>query len=178
VTVAERAQELRAAGLGYREIGATLGVSGSKAWKLCNPRGRRSTIERILAHCVEENRGHSTPCLIWTGYRNPKGYGRVSIGGRLVMAHRAVYELLRVEVIPPEQQLDHLCRQPACVNPDHLEPVSNATNARRGFGRLTEDLVREIRRSTERGVDLAARLGVSPQTISHVRTGRTWRGIT
>lgn len=48
------------------------------------------------------------------------------------MAHRAVYEAL-VGPIPPELELDHLCRNPACVNPAHLEPVTRKENVRRGY---------------------------------------------
>lgn len=49
------------------------------------------------------------------------------------MAHRAVYELV-VGPIPDGFHLDHLCRNPRCVNPDHLEPVTCAVNILRGVG--------------------------------------------
>lgn len=55
-------------------------------------------------------------CLLWTGSLNNKGYGK--IGDRY--AHRVTYELARGP-IPAGLELDHLCRTPACVNPDHLE---------------------------------------------------------
>lgn len=59
------------------------------------------------------------------------GYGRVKIGGRSTVAHRAVYELLR-EPVAADRELDHLCRNRRCVNPAHLEPVTGRENQLRG----------------------------------------------
>lgn len=71
-------------------------------------------------------------CWIWTGMRDKEGYGRFAIKRRTYQAHRLVYEAL-VEAIPEGLQLDHLCRNHPCVNPAHLEPVTQLENARRGF---------------------------------------------
>lgn len=72
-------------------------------------------------------------CWEWTASRNIKrgGYGQIKMGGRVRKAHQVVYELL-VGPIPAGTVLDHLCRTPACVRPDHLEPVSTRTNVLRG----------------------------------------------
>lgn len=72
-------------------------------------------------------------CWIYAGYKAPSGYGQVYINSRKgpVMAHRLVYETL-VGEIPEGLQLDHLCRNRACVNPDHLEPVTQKVNILRG----------------------------------------------
>lgn len=69
-------------------------------------------------------------CWLWTGSRNRHGYGRVSVEGRTIDAHRALWEMLNGPV-PTGLELDHLCRVRACVNPDHLEPVTHAENMRR-----------------------------------------------
>lgn len=69
-------------------------------------------------------------CWPWRGRKNPKGYGQLAIHGAIEPAHRAVYELL-VGPIPPERELDHLCRNRSCVNPAHLEPVSHRENTLR-----------------------------------------------
>lgn len=72
-----------------------------------------------------------TGCWNWTGMRDDHGYGRVSFNGRPRMAYRVTYELYCDE-IPAGLCLDHLCRNPPCVNPEHLEPVTLGENARRG----------------------------------------------
>ena len=68
-------------------------------------------------------------CWSWPGYHDSDGYARRR--GRLV--HREVYEA-RVGAIPAGMELDHLCRNRACVNPAHLEPVSHQENHNRAFG--------------------------------------------
>lgn len=75
-------------------------------------------------------------CWNWTGAGSQVGlgYGRFSIGGgRDALPHRYAYELL-VGPIPHGLVLDHLCRNPRCVNPAHLEPVTHQENILRGIG--------------------------------------------
>lgn len=71
-----------------------------------------------------------TGCWLWLARRSPDGYGRMSTGGHEVNAHRLSYELFRGP-IPDDLVIDHLCRVRHCVNPDHLEPVTNLENALR-----------------------------------------------
>jgi HNH endonuclease len=74
-------------------------------------------------------------CWPWLACRNPRGYGWFGLAHRKnVKAHRYAYELL-VRQIPPGLTLDHLCRNPSCVNPAHLEPVTVKENVLRGDGR-------------------------------------------
>ncbi len=72
--------------------------------------------------------GPEDKCWKWLGKKNTKGYGIY----RKRNAHRAVYEHLIGEV-PDGLELDHLCRNPICVNPHHMEPVTHAENVRRGL---------------------------------------------
>lgn len=72
-------------------------------------------------------------CWLWTGSKDTGGYGRARWPRRAVMAHRIAYELTRGR-IPDGLQIDHLCRNRACVNPSHLEPVSARENTLRGLG--------------------------------------------
>lgn len=79
-------------------------------------------------------------CWVWMGTRQyPKnhpaypGYGRVMVNKRRTQAHRVVYELM-VGPIPNGLIIDHLCRNPICVNPAHLEAVNVKENVLRGIG--------------------------------------------
>ena len=74
----------------------------------------------------------STGCWTWNGYRNDKGYGHVKIDRRWLPVHRYCYEHA-VGPIPTGLQIDHLCRNRACVRPTHMEAVTLVENIRRGL---------------------------------------------
>lgn len=91
-------------------------------------------IERIWRRIERRPDG----CWEWTGHRTNLGYGKVAVTrDQLVFVHRAVYEIL-VEPIPDGLVIDHLCRNPSCCNPSHLEPVTYLENTRRGIGHGSE----------------------------------------
>lgn len=67
-------------------------------------------------------------CWLWTGNTTNSGYGRCGRG----LAHRVAYEYATGKPIEDDFVIDHLCRTPLCVRPDHLEPVRQKVNIERG----------------------------------------------
>lgn len=85
-------------------------------------------IDRFL---VKVNQSDNDGCWLWLSAIDKHGYGRFSVGGRPVFAHRWSYEFYIGE-IPAGLVIDHLCRVRTCVNPAHLEPVTILENVLRG----------------------------------------------
>lgn len=84
-------------------------------------------LQRIMRRVDKSAEGG---CWNWLGPKDPDGYGRVLWPeGR--MLHRVVY-ILSGGHIPPGYEVDHLCRNRACVNPAHMEPVTRKENTMRG----------------------------------------------
>lgn len=106
---------------GYRVV--------TSRWALRTPRGvaKADVLTRFLA---KVDKRIDDLCWPWRG-PTWRGYGRFWLDGRTIGAHRASY-LLHRGSIPSDLTIDHLCRNPGCVNPAHLEVVTQAENVRRG----------------------------------------------
>jgi hypothetical protein len=148
--------------------------------------------------------GMTTPCWEWTGHRDASGYGRIHVGGSGRLAHRVAWNLVNGPV-PDGKGVLHHCDNPACVRAEsdpkasHTYVGTQANNmqdcARRGRhkhqrhpelargvangrSKLDEAAIHEIRRARASGetrAAVAARFGITPQNVTHIVTGKTWR---
>lgn len=134
----------------------------------------------------------STGCWEWTANRLKAGYGKISVSGKMLLAHRVSWEIANGP-IPPGLFICHRCDNRSCVNPAHLflgtaQDNSNDMKAKdrhacgdRGGNRtLSEEQVFSIIDWCKDGLpyDHVARLfGVSKATVGHIMTGRLWKHL-
>lgn len=104
---------------------------------------RDNIIAKIEARCRIEDTGYHidgkpSPCHLWTGPTSGTGrgggYGRMCLDGQTVATHLVSYTHY-FGYIPGKKQIDHLCNQRLCCNPQHLEMVTHLRNQRRRAAR-------------------------------------------
>lgn len=114
-------------------------------------------------------------CWLWTGLQDRHGYGRFYSGERMMGAHHFSWVAERGPV-PDGLELDHLCRTPRCVNPDHLEPVTHAENVRRGRAGARKREIAAASKTCQKGhTRTDANTYVSPDGRRHCRDCRKER---
>lgn len=144
---------------------------------------------------------NGTECWLWKGFIDSKGYGRFSVKsaqpGRSMVsesAYRIAWQLQNCRHIPAGMHVLHACDNPACVRPTHLRLGTHADNMRDmaergrarggsaggeacGQSKLTWAQVREIRAllPVMRNAEIGPLFGVTPSTISYIRSGKTWK---
>ncbi len=128
-------------------------------------------------------------CWIWKEALTNSGYGTLNFNRKAQLAHRYSYERF-IGIIPENLNVCHRCDAPCCVNPNHLFLGSAQDNINdkiikgrqpRGSAlkssKLIEWQVSEIKVSNEKYTMLAAKFGVTPETISYIKRGKTWRHV-
>jgi len=131
-------------------------------------------MERILRRTEIVPGPLTTPCWVWMGQLNNRGYPMIHVGSRTDrsrscrLVYLVAYEVL-VGPVPSGLEIDHLCRTPRCWRPDHLEPVTHVVNMARAIGSAAQ-LMRE-RTSCAAGHPFDER----NTRIQHTRKGWTVR---
>lgn len=156
-------------------------MTKSTGKRIVSKRGA-SVAERLALHSKQVGQ-----CLIWTGAKDGRGYGKINIGKKFMQTHRAAWMCAEGE-IPEGQMVMHRCDTPMCINRDHLmlgthqENMADMTSKnrqRRGenhqAAKLTEESVRDIRaRVGTTCREIGNEYGVSPMTVSLIRRRRIW----
>ncbi len=136
----------------------------------------------------------SEGCWLWTGAKDPNGYGRFSVGRRMRLSHRIAYELTTGEPIASGMNACHRCDNPSCVNPAHLFIGTQADNVhdmqakgRTGYSgsrgskhpmaKLTESDVVAIRADKRSQTAIAADYGVSQSAIHLIKSRKEWKHV-
>lgn len=128
-------------------------------------------------------------CMIWMGHITDRGYGQVSVEGRPIRAHRAMWER-EFGPVPSGMSVLHRCDVRCCVNPDHLflgsqydnmrDMISKGRDAigdRHGAAKLLSSDIPKIRAANGTLADIAEQFGVAVSTISGIRNGHRWAHI-
>jgi hypothetical protein len=149
------------------------------------PQGGRLMIDEVAERRFWAKVEKTEDCWIWTGARNPDGYGNVGIRKKFMKAHRVAW-MITSGPIPEGMRVLHRCDNPSCVKPDHLFIGSQYDNVKdmerknravkcRGSGhslsQFTEAQVSSFRREWATGVtalSLCQKYGIPTSTMHYI----------
>lgn len=130
----------------------------------------------------------SCGCRIWLAALCSKGYGMISVGGKVRKAHRVSYEVANGVQLEPKDNVLHSCDVPACINPDHLSLGDHEQNVRDMFQRgryknkwgattiyVTPELVTAVLGDLAEGMapsEVANKHGILRPMVSNIRSGK------
>ena len=153
-------------------------------------KARKPREDRFWSFSIPEP---NSGCWLWTGGVCGNGYGGFNLvrPRKSISASRFAFELTHGS-IPDGLHVLHRCDNKLCVNPEHLYAGTRSQNMQDAYDRgrqpfrsgvlrhnakLTDEIVREIRRSDKMGAEWARELGVSSVVIYNIRNGKTWRHV-
>jgi hypothetical protein len=128
-------------------------------------------------------------CILWPGFKDPNGYGRVWFKGGYRLSHRVSYQI-NVDEIPAHIDVCHSCDTPSCVNPHHLflgtaadnlrdckQKGRNAHGVKSGRAKLAESDVRAIRIDPRPTRVIAKQFGIASSGVSGIKRRKLWSHI-
>lgn len=161
------------------------------------PKDTRTLAERLEAY--SNRSGGPDACWEWTKNRAPRGYGRLNMNGRVILAHRASWSVANGREPAAGLFICHKCDNPACINPAHLFEGTHGDNMRdmfrkgrmhqvrpyvagdkSGQAKLTGDIVVACRKLARQGIavrELARMHGVHRTSMERAVRGETWSTI-
>lgn len=155
-----------------------------------DPLGGRTPPGELLAFFRKSVTTETNECIEWPfAYRG--GYGSLTVDGKKCGVHILACELVNGPLPVTGMEAAHSCNNKRCFNPRHMRWATHKENMwdrqvhgtqlrgeRMPCAKLTEDQVRQIKRTTTPSPRLAALFGVSPSAIRNIRAGRAWKHVT
>jgi HNH endonuclease len=123
--------------------------------------------------------GYDTECWVWLKYcetkGRSKGYPKIQIEGRKRRAHRWYYETWYEVELSRDEHLDHKCENRSCVNPEHLEVVTELENHHRR-SKITQEIADRVRalHPLLGTAEVAATFEISPSYVHKILSGKCW----
>lgn len=144
-------------------------------------------LNRILAKCAPGACG----CLVFHGWRNERGYGKIRIQRKYYFVHRVMYMIYNQCELEPHNIVMHLCDNRACCNIEHLQLGTALDNTLdmvykgrhrkdSSYNRLSKEEVVQIKIRLDHNhsvYSIAQSYGIPESTIRDIKTGKTWRKV-